>query len=85
MHRHVYRERDPFSFSLGAFGMVGSFMLPHALADDRINRAYDARMRQAVAQADRGGDARGHSASQRRNSGQCPVHQVEQPCYCHAA
>lgn len=47
MSKKANSRRDAFTFSLGGMTTVASFVAAPALADDRINKALDERLRQA--------------------------------------
>lgn len=38
--------RDPFAFSLRGITATASYFIPPVIADDRINRAWDEKLRQ---------------------------------------
>ena len=44
--------RDPFTFSLGGMVAIRSFVFAPAIADDRINKAWDERFRRGQAGPD---------------------------------
>lgn len=61
MNHKDHRARDAFSFSLGGITSIASFAVAPAIADDRINRARDERLRAGHA-------GRKRQEGQRRNS-----------------
>lgn len=83
MNRKVSSKRNPFAFSLGGFTAIGWALAPQAIADDRINQAYDARMRQAA--SNRSGEEIARDRAPEREAGLCPTHFEQAPCFCDAA
>lgn len=83
MDRKVASKRDPFAFSLGGFTAIGWALAPRAIADDRINAAYDARRRRAASMT--GVNASALSFSLKPGPKLCPIHFEEAPCFCEAA
>lgn len=54
MNSDTRHDRDPFTFSIDGIRTVNSHAMAPAIANNGINRTWDARLRRAAAPAPRG-------------------------------